>query len=94
VDRALVQAAKEQRRADQMALLGDNDEYEDGAIIAWERTFDSNGGTVYNYVARKTGRVWYVSGRDVHGLEWLNLVTQHLQYATNVWLVTEMEQLA
>ena len=92
VDRALLVAAKEQKRAEQSALLGTDDEYENGAVVAWERTFDN--GVTYNYVARKTGLVWYLSGRDVNPLSWQTLVERHLQYADAVWLVTEMVGLA
>jgi len=92
VDRAILVAAKEQRRAEQAAALGTDDEYEDGVIVAWERTFDNR--VTYNYVARKTGQVWFVTGRDTVGLTWAVLVDSHLQYADAVWLCTTLERLA
>ena len=94
LDRAIVEAAKVAMRAERVAALGTADEYEDGVIVAWERTFDANGGTTYNYVARKTGLVWYLSGRDQNPLSWESLIERHLQFADAVWLATTLERLA
>ena len=67
--------------------------FEDGCVIEWQRVFGGNAKT-YTYVAVKVGGYWFISGQEKKAYEWSALVSQHLQYAESVWLMTSSEQLA
>lgn len=71
--------------------IGD-DTYEDGAVISFDKTHDSNGFT-YTYIALKTPAGWYVTGAGAGGVAhpWERIVEfmQNRSTVEHVWLVTD-----
>ena len=58
------------RKRAQLEYLG-QDEYEDGEVLAFDKTF---GGTqIYSYAAIKAAGLWYLTGRTSHGISWEEL---------------------
>lgn len=85
-----------------MALQPDpEDDFEDGAILNWRRTWSSAPySQIYSYVAIKCNGKWWVSGKASsleakQGLSWSSFYNGWLRHALydEVYIVTMMEEL-
>lgn len=46
----------------------------EGAVLKWEKAFDTPKGASYTYVALRAGGKWYLTGRRTAGVTWSELV--------------------
>ncbi len=71
-----------------------SDEFEDGSVLVFKRTFDE-GGPTYTYAAIKAGpsERWWLTGRERIAMTWEQLVADHLIDADEVWFASELEAL-
>jgi hypothetical protein len=87
----------------QIARFGETDEYDTDAVLVFRRRADSFTPRLYGwakddceftYAAIKVAQGWwYITGRGAHRYTWEQLRDEHLVNSTEVWYVTEMEQL-
>lgn len=90
-ERELAALYDQQQRAEKIAERFGEDDYADGSILYWERTF-TPGQKTYHYTGLKIGSLWFITGSDRTALLWPALVEKHLAHADCVWFVTEMTE--
>lgn len=81
-------------RAARLEAWGGPEEYENGTVLIFDRTFPT-APTLYSYAAIKAGGLWYVTGAKAgaDGISHNRLIEEFLDPADSVWIVTEAEQL-
>lgn len=50
------------------------DTYDDGTVLSWSKTFPSKSDQVFRYAAVRVDGSWYLTGRDVGGHTWEQLI--------------------
>jgi hypothetical protein len=79
-------------REAQASRFGTNDEYENGVVITFTRTF-VEGQRPYSYAVIKGNGVWWLTGKYSYPLTFEDLIEKHLIDADEVLLVTDGEVL-
>jgi hypothetical protein len=85
--------------AERRAMLASRpeDDFEDGAIVAFDKQFNNEDGPKYAYIAVKGGAKWWVSGRYHESLSWdglMDLAESDGGTVDGLWYVTAMEPLS
>lgn len=72
--------------------FGDVDDWDKGTVLMWERQYDERGHS-YTFMAVLGGdRRWHLTGRNRFPLSHDELVSNHLRHASEVWVVSEWQQ--
>jgi hypothetical protein len=88
-------AAEERARVARIAELGQDSDYPDGTVLAWDQHW-VNSATVYSYAAIKANNLWYTTGpRSPKAYTWDQLVYWMLtgEQPNGIWMVTAFEQI-